>query len=161
MYHPGMALAYLITWTVYGTWLPGDPRESVNSENRRGAPFETPNAARVAHHRDALEAKPRLLRAGDRKVVSSTIEEVCAVRGWSIHATSVRSNHAHVVLSCEVAPEKAMVDLKAWATRRLREHDPERFAGRVLTKHGSTRYLFYRWAVEKAIEYVLLHQDRR
>jgi len=155
-----VALAYLITWAVYGTWLPGDRRKSVSEENRRGAPFERPNPARVAYHRELLQHRPHALSQAERATVENTIREVCEIRGWSLRAVNARSNHVHTVVSCSVTPEKVLVDLKSWATRRLRAMDPDRFEGRVWTKHGSARHLFDAPSVKRAIEYVQHHQER-
>jgi len=50
-------LAYLITFTTYGTWLHGDPRGSVDREhNVWGTPFLDPDRARPGRAGPALPA---------------------------------------------------------------------------------------------------------
>ena len=74
---------------------------------------------------------------------------------WQILALSVRTNHVHVVVAgAAVPPERMMGQLKAWATRRLREAGCVSTNVRVWTHHGSTRYLWKERSVEAAIDYV-------
>jgi len=54
-----------------------------------------------------------------------------------------------------------MTDLKAWATRWLREHGLVEQDRKVWTKHGSTRYLFDLASIEKTADYVSRMQDHR
>jgi len=69
-------------------------------------------------------------------------------------ALNARSNHVHLVVKASGSPKKVMTDCKAWATRRLRELNPERFADRVWTRRGSKRQLFDDASIRKAVDYV-------
>ena len=114
-------LAYLLTWTCYGTWLHGDPRGSVDAEhNALGTPLAPASPRRQAVHKEQMRAGACRLSEAACRIVSETITDHCELRQWSLHAVNVRSNHVHVVVSCDVAPEVAMSQLKAWSTRRLR-----------------------------------------
>lgn len=62
-----------------------------------------------------------VLDASSRAVVEQTICEVANHCGWQIRMLSVQTNHVHVVVNAQTAPEKAMSDFKACSTRRLRE----------------------------------------
>jgi REP element-mobilizing transposase RayT len=98
-----------------------------------------------------------------REVVLRTIREVAADRGWHVWAVHVRSNHVHAVVSAQsVRPEKVLADLKAWASRRLREafpDDGDEVPGRTRwTQHGSTRYIWDEEALTAAIDYVIDRQ---
>lgn len=78
-----------------------------------------------------------------RVEVARAIEEVCAFRGWTLHALNVRSNHVHVVVTApNIRPERPMNQFKSWATRRLRDRGLAGAAERLWTRHGSTRYLW-------------------
>ena len=150
------ALAYFITYHTYGTWLHGDRRGSVDPEhNAYGAPPVAADARREA--REQRRAKAPLVHLNDarRDAVACTIEDVCEFRRWTLHAASVRSNHFHVVLSAPARPEKVMNDLKSWSTRRLVEAGLLERGSRAWTRHGSTRYLWKRGDLLKAVEYVL------
>jgi REP element-mobilizing transposase RayT len=84
--------------------------------------------------------------------------EVCRVKGWELHALNVRTNHLHLVVHANAAPELVMNTCKAWATRRLREQRLIAGDGRVWARHGSTPPLKGATAVANAIEYVLNKQ---
>ena len=87
-------IAYFITWTSYGTWLPGDERgwwcrgewQPVNELFRE-------MAASGMH-----ESRFTLSR-DDRDIVEQTIRKHCDIRGWTLHTASVRTNHVHVVVT--------------------------------------------------------------
>jgi REP element-mobilizing transposase RayT len=148
--------AYFLTWTCYGTWLHGDPRGSVDREhNAYGTPVLDVDPRRVRADAGRLANPPVVLDAAARKIVHDTIVAHCALRGWTIHALNVRTNHVHVVVACgTIAPETAMAQLKAWATRRLREAGCISAFARIWTNHGSTGYLWTGDDVDGAVTYV-------
>jgi len=96
----------------------------------------------------------------ERWIVDGAIRAQCERRDWWIGACNVRTNHVHcVVAQAGLRPEIMVKSLKSWATRALREDDPRRFAGRVWARQASTRYLWSRDEVARAIRYVLEAQD--
>src|SRR5262249_43352775 len=97
---------------------------------------------------------PMIFCTRRRAIVHATIMQVSAYRGYLVHALNVRTNHVHVVLSAAGAPEPVMTTLKAWATRRLVEAGMVRAGEKVWARHGSTRYLWTREAMEAACRYV-------
>jgi REP element-mobilizing transposase RayT len=150
------AWTYFLTYHTYGTWLHGDERRSV--DRRHNVP-ETdtlpPDAARLAVARELLKHQPTVLDPRRRQIVEATIREVCAHRGWHLHAVNVRTNHVHAVITSGVAPEKVLTDLKAWATRRLTEAHALPRGTKVWSRHGSTRYLWTEKEIEDACHYVV------
>jgi REP element-mobilizing transposase RayT len=74
---------------------------------------------------------------------------------WAAH---VRVEHVHVVIETDRKVERAMADLKAWATRALRRAAPEDLRRNYWARHGSTRYLFNRQSLQAAIVYVIEKQ---
>lgn len=155
------ALAYFLTWTTYGTWLRGDARGSVVDDNRFGVPFAEPDPALVAEDSRRLESDAMVLDVEMRETVHRSIVSVCEHRGWVLHAANVRSNHVHAVVGSTVAAEKTLADLKAWATRALREAGLAGDTQKIWTRHGSTRHLFDYGGLEKAVDYVARHQDMK
>ncbi len=148
-------LAYLITFTCYGTWLHGDVRGSVDDDhNKFDAPFIEINATRNEYLRKNLKHPPFYLTDRQRTIVAATIAEVCAFRNWSLHESNARTNHIHVVVSGEVDPDKMMIDFKAYATRRLRGSQELEEDRPVWTEGGSKRYLWTETSLSAAIEYV-------
>ena len=137
------ALAYFITFRCYGTWLHGDKRGSIDRfHNRYKSPYIEPNQRWHRHNTQALEAKPVILDALQRKSVERAIHETCEIRRWHLHIMNVRTNHVHVVVCIgSLKPERALTAFKANSTKQLRQdgrwlHDSTPWA-----EGGSKRYL--------------------
>ena len=155
MHEPGRPLAYFLTWTTYGTWLPGDARGSIDDEhNRFGEPPLDPQPAREAALRARLAEPPYRMSEPARKMVEDAIREHATFREWTILALSVRSNHVQLVIEAPShTPEQVMAQCKSWATRRLRSKGTLDQRTRVWTKMGSTRSLWTRDAVLRTADY--------
>jgi REP element-mobilizing transposase RayT len=106
-----------------------------------------------------------LLDDSQRQVVERTIHEHCRIRQWHLHAVNVRSNHVHVVVTADLAPEQVLSQLKAWCARRLSEQaglveqntsvDHSRDGKkRWWTEHGSTKWINDDGHLLNAIRYV-------
>ena len=98
-----------------------------------------------------LSDKPFVIEDGHRATIAQSIKELCAFRGWELLAGKVRAKEVQVVVRHAVTPERMMTDMKARATRALREAGligPDR---RVWARHGSTLYLFQEADVERAV----------
>jgi len=108
-----------------------------------------------------MTAEACRLNHDERAAVEEQIRATCSVRRWHLHAVNCRSNHVHVVVTApEIKPKKVRADLKAWATRCLKEQfDPAREDW--WAERGSIRHLFNDAALESAILYVLDGQDRK
>jgi REP element-mobilizing transposase RayT len=151
-------LAYLITWTTYGSWLHGDERVWVQS----GQPgIQAPDQERQTSVRLRMTEATVLLDEPQRQLVEGTIREHCRIRQWHLHAVNVRSNHVHVVVSADLAPEETMRQLKAWCSRRLSEQaglasEKGTRNGRRhwWTEHGSTKWINDESYLQNAIRYV-------
>lgn len=153
-------LAYLLTFRTHGTWLPGDARTSVDdSHNVPGTPPVPPIPARQRAAAARMEDQPVSLTPEQRECVDATLRDVCTHCGWTLHALAVRSNHVHVVVGASDAPEPVMTRFKAWATRRLVESGLLPTGTKLWARHGSTRYLWTRHAVDAACRYVRDMQD--
>lgn len=87
-------------------------------------------------------------------MVHAAIVNVCGHNQWTLHALNVRTNHVHVVVSTDAPPERAMNAFKSWSTRRIRESLESRRESRLWTRHGSTRWLWDRNALDGAVVYV-------
>jgi REP element-mobilizing transposase RayT len=105
-----------------------------------------------------MRQEPYLLDAARRMVVLRTVREVAEHRNWKLWAAHVRTNHVHVVVTAADAPEKVMADLKAWASRRLREAFGEPADRDRWTQHGSTRWVDTEASLAAAITYVVEEQ---
>jgi REP element-mobilizing transposase RayT len=148
-------LAYLITFTCYGTWLHGDTRGSVDhSHNKFGMPFVETDMNRINSMRAKMKYPPLFLSDDQRTLVSAVITEVCTYRQWTLYECNVRTNHLHVVVGGNAEPDKMMKDFKAYSTRRLRESKELDAERSVWTEGASMRYLWTEDSLAAAIEYV-------
>ncbi|MBI1918181.1 MAG: transposase [Planctomycetes bacterium] len=152
-------LAYLITWTTYGTWLPGDERGWVE-EDTPG--IQEAARRRAGAARGRMKEPPVTLDPEQRVVVEATVRAHCDVRHWPLHAVNARTNHIHVVVTApETDPETVMDQFKAWCSRRLNECDAARGVPRRQrwwTHHGSTKWINDEDYFHNAICYVLERQ---
>lgn len=149
-------LAYFLTWTTYGSWLPGDERGWV----RRDKPgIRPPDAARAEQSRAMLVNDPLKLSIEERKVVEETIAKHGELRGWKLHAVNARSNHVHVVVTAPIDPDEVTEQFKTWCTRRikpLRDPPPRKW----WTRGQSTKYVNDEAGLVNVVEYVLYGQDQ-
>jgi len=146
-------LAYFISWTTHGSWIPGDPRGWVE---RGKAGIQDHNASRLRGSRERMTEPPITLSLDQRSLVEQTIRDHCAIRSWQLHAVNARTNHVHVVVTADRDPEVVMDQFKAWCSRRLNEQAGA--SRRWWTKHGSTKWINDEEYLQNAIEYVLERQ---
>ncbi len=147
-------LAYLITFTTYGTWLHGDSRGSVDpAHNVYGTPVLDPNRQRASLDRSYCLRSSVVLNEACRGIVHVAIGDVAEHRDWTLHAVNVRTNHVHVVVGAGAPPEQVMNAMKSWATRRMVEAGVLPSGTKAWTRHGSTRYLWKEEQVAEACRY--------
>ena len=155
---------WFVTFTTYGTWLPGDERGSVSDlpdgrggvvrHNHVGEPYDGGDPGRRADA-DAARKEPVVrLSAAQAAAVLAQLRETAAHRGWVLHAASVAANHVHALVEVfdDPAPGRVRNDLKAYASRPL-----NRSAGRRRTwwtDRGSVRKKPTAGAVFAAVAYV-------
>jgi REP element-mobilizing transposase RayT len=152
-------VTYLITFAGYGHRLHGSESGSVDRDhNVPGTPILEVDSARAVGERESMDQAPYTLDQIRRDLVLEAIQEVCAHRGWSLLAAHVRSNHVHAVVEAEVAPERVMIDFKAYASRRLNRMKLDIADRKRWARHGSTRRLWKPEHVSAAIEYVVREQ---
>jgi hypothetical protein len=154
-------IAFFLTWTTYGSWLPGDDRGWADSLGhlRAAEPTRTLQASRL------LAERPLALGVHQQSVVADVIAAHCKIRGWTLHAISCRSQHVHVVVTAAgVAPEDVMTQFKAWATRRLKAASADdRIQSnrrRWWSECGSKRWIYDVAGLEAVVTYVTERQDK-
>ncbi len=154
--HGDDPLAYLLTWTTYGTWLPGDDRGWVEKRaDFREADIERQRQAVMRMTEDAI-----VLTSEQRELVESVIRKHCEIRRWHLHAVNCRTNHVHAVITADRHPDDIMDQLKAWCTRRLKEHQKtespsERARQNWWTQRGSKQPINDLDGLARAVEYVV------
>ena len=71
-------LAYFLTWTTYGTWLPGDERGWVAKPGE----FRPPDELRRQAAQRIMTEPALTLNAEQRLIVEQTIADHCRIRDW-------------------------------------------------------------------------------
>ena len=99
---------WLITWTCYGTWLPGDRRGFVsyvndNNDNRvihnlPGTPFDADMPGLEKYTRNKMNGPPVKLDKRDADALIAQYLETARIRSWELQSASVMCNHTHVVM---------------------------------------------------------------
>src|SRR5208283_3273580 len=109
-------LGFFLTWTTYGTWLPGDERGWVE----RGRGFQLPDPIRKREAEARMTEDACILENEQRLVVDKTITDHCRIRGWKLYILNCRTNHVHVVVTAARKPDDVRNQFKAWCTRHLK-----------------------------------------
>ena len=119
------SITCFITWTTYGTWLPGDSRgwRKTNKGNQPPQP---------------------LLEAWCRNRMSE----------------SARSNHVHLAVTADKAPELVRDQFKANATRVLRQEPDAITNDKVWTRGGDCEIVDGEDNLERVVRYITEAQDR-
>ena len=152
-------MRYLITFVCYGARLHGDERGSVDrGHNLPRTRFAEGDPDRLDAKRELMDQPPYHLDSTRRAAVLEAIREVCSHRQWDLIAAHIRTNHVHVVVEANVAPEKAMLAFKSYASRALNRRGLDQPNRKRWARHGSTRWLRKDQNVEDAIRYVVSEQ---
>ena len=148
--------AYFITFSTYGSRLPGDARGSIDKRaNSYGEPMFPPSRGLVGSFRLAMRWPPYRMGDPERVVVANAIVAAFRKGDQSLLALNVRTNHVHLVCEPSGPPEAAMNAAKAVATGALRRASLVDAERKVWSRHGSTRYLFEELDVTSAANYVV------
>ena len=156
-FNAGEPLAYFLTWTTYGTWLPGDDR----GWRCKGEPeVQPPNPFLAEMARSRMKEKEFTLSHEHRRLVERTIRRHCELRRWALHAVNARTNHIHVVVTAAgYRPETIRDQFKAWCTRVLKEAGAAR--NRFWTEGGRCDWINDEAGLGSAVTSVLEVQDRK
>lgn len=156
-------LAFHLTWTTYGTWLPGDPRGWV----KRGQGLQPPSLLRQRDTELRMSEDACRLDALQRRLVEAIVAEHCRIRDWRLYGVNCRSNHIHVVVTADAEPETVLEQRKSWTTRWLKELESLRFPDLAVarehwwTERGSRRWINDLDVLEAVLHYVRECQARR
>ena len=141
-----MPLAYFISFSTYGSHLPGDSRGWVDADhNIHGTPVRTANSVLLDTVKQQGIVEYALDSEQQRQLVLEALMETCRFRGWCLIAAHIRIHHAHFLVKAECPPEKVLTAAKANATRILKEYLNSReipIPAKFWAAHGSTRYVW-------------------
>lgn len=125
------------------------------SHNHYGTPLAKPNERRQAAELRLMDQLPYKMDEARHHAVLEAIIQRCSREDWPLLAAHVRTNHVHVIVQAEHAPEFVMTQLKSASSRRLNELGFDDKTRKRWARHGSARTLFNRDAVERVIAYVI------
>jgi hypothetical protein len=158
-----------ITWTTYGTWLPGDQRGYVSNtlqenrryarrENRVGRPYAKDSAI-TRQRAAALQKYPTaFLTPQLALVVAQELVKAATKRHWHIARAAIMAAHAHVVImKCPADGPAVRRILKGTTQARLNKvvRRPQKW----WTQGGSDRFKNSRSAIENAIWYLARQEN--
>jgi REP element-mobilizing transposase RayT len=157
---------WLLTWTTYGTWLPGDARGFVSNIrigsgpefrlNIPGTPTAPPMPELREHVQASLPAPPVFLLQQHADILLPQFHETAEYRGWLLIATAVMTSHIHIVVGVpgDPDPETILRDFKAYGSRALNRKWGKPKSDTWWTESGSKRRLKTDDAVLRATQYV-------
>jgi len=145
-------IAYMVTFTTYGTWLQGDERGYVKDGITYEGNERLHNANKEAMRQDEVRLNQR-----QKEIVKKAIIDESKELKQNIFAILVWSNHVHIVAeNIDETVGKITGRYKAAATKALREAG---FEGKVWTKGYDKRFCFNAEDLRARIEYVNRHGE--
>ncbi|MBI4718240.1 MAG: transposase [Planctomycetes bacterium] len=161
----GRGGCYLLTWTTYGTWLPGDERGFVGRvpdagcghviHNIPGEPYDADEPRLRTDAKRRTKGPSVRLTAEQAHDCVKAFHEVCDKYALTIHAGAVMANHVHLVVSSPESEGARLLNLfKGVSSRRLGQRFGKQASGSWWTTGGSRRLLLNERAFENAVNYV-------
>ncbi len=155
---------WLLTWTTYGTWLPGDARGFVSRTPTDAGPHEIFNSPAQPYSADQPElsesAKERMsgepvhLDAQHATTAGDAFMEAATKHQIRLVAYAIMSDHVHVLCQASQEGPELLQLMKGVSSRRLGQAFPLANSPRWWTKSGSIRHLKPGDDPTAAIDYV-------
>ena len=157
---------WLLTWTTYGSWLPGDRRGFVSSlrdaarqpviHNQPQTPYDTDLPRLEVAMRSRMKGQPVRLLPAQADAIEQQFQETAAFRGWRLAAGAVMANHVHLVVGVpgDPEPETLLHAFKSYGSRVLNRRWSKPPNGTWWTESGSRRKLPDAAAIHSAVRYV-------
>jgi len=144
-------IAYMLTWTTYGSWLQGDRRGWVKDGRVCRA-----NSALEHSNRERMKASPVVLTKSQRISAAGAIMDEATKLKQQIHALAVCDNHVHLVVqSIDLSIGRVVSHYKNAVRLVLQE---EGFHGKLWTKGFDKRYCVKDNEIIAKIGYVKNHK---
>ncbi len=156
--------AWLLTWTTYGSWLPGDARGFVSRRpssdagrvirNIPGTPYDVDQKDVEEAARERMQGKPVTLERAHVLTVLGAFIEAARNHSISIVALSIMPDHVHLLCQGAQSGSELMQLFKGVSARRLGQAHPLTSAPRWWTKAGSKRHFRKREDLQPVVSYV-------
>lgn len=173
-----MILAYHCIFSMYGFWLPNDPRGSGSDYIAAWDLFRYGTAAKVHSRRSvagvehdlgarlaakqSLKYRPVVVTGRQALAIARGFAVASGEAGYRIHACAILPEHVHVVIGAHSRSVRTIVGhLKARATRQLKADSLWQEESRpVWGAHGWNVWLESVADVERAVRYVELNPEK-
>jgi REP element-mobilizing transposase RayT len=158
---------WLLTWSTYGSRLPGDGRGFVSYvrdgvdrhviHNIPGTPFDERKSALAHYAERVMKGDPVRLLLDQALSLLEQFRETANHRGWTLFAVGIMANHVHLVVGVPGDPSPASIlrDFKAYGSRQLNRSWTKPKSDTWWTESGSKRKLQPPHAVLAGIRYVI------
>ena len=147
-----MVIAYMLTWTTYGTWLQGDQRGWVKD----GEVLRPNEKLESANRRQMKFGQTFLTNSQKTAAVQAIINEANELR-QKLFALSVCNNHVHLVVqNIEMPVGQVVSHYKHAARLAIQELG---FNGKLWTQGFDKRYCMDEKELSVKIAYVHKHKD--
>jgi len=140
----------MLTWTTYGSWLPGDERKYT----QHGKVLDG-NEKIYKHAKKIQKSAAVKLTQKEKSIVERAIIKEVENIGQQLEAIAVCSNHVHMVFRWSYHPVKEVVS-RYKNVSMFALYDIGR-TGRIWTKGYHTRFCDEEQILAKQIEYVKRH----
>jgi REP element-mobilizing transposase RayT len=142
-------LGYMLTWTIYGSWLQGEKKGYVKDGEVHG---ENPAIKKDCEKK--LKHEPERL-GREKEIVREAITEAAKRFNQKILAAGVFSNHVHIVCEYVDVPIGIIAGYYKNAGRVALQKNG--FKGRVWTSGYNTRFCFDERSLRNRVKYVEGH----
>jgi len=158
---------WLLTWTTYATWLPGDRRGFVSPKydgtvaekrnNQVGTIVDSDRFELQQSAKAKVIGKPVLLTKPQATVLKHQFEETAHFRAWTIISGAIMANHVHLIVgvSNDPDPSSLLRGFKSYASRALNKEFTIPESGTWWTEQGSKRKVYNAAFFANARRYVL------
>jgi hypothetical protein len=155
---------WLLTWTTYVTWLPGDMRGFVSNvaddtgqgtrHNVPGTPCDSDLPRLRGFMAGSVKGGPIYLSAEQAEVLLTQFQETARFRGWHRLAVGIMANHVHILVGVSGDPDTLLRDFKSYGSRALNRRWGKPASETWWTESGSKRKKAGEEAIRAAIGYV-------
>jgi len=145
-------VGYMLTWTTYGSWLPGDKRKYVqNGKILNGN-------EKIYEHARKIQKSPAVKLTNKEKsiVERAIIKEVQNV-GQQLGAIAVCSNHVHLIVRWSYHPVEEIVG--RYKNAGMFALGDTGRTGRIWTKGHHRSFCYTEEELARKIQYVERHND--
>ena len=166
-----MVAGYHLIWTVYGYWLPNDPRGSTSQKIRvepiaelgdihyGRKPIQPPSSEIRSFHekaQDVLKHPVLTLQNDDIAVVGRSFGQIIAAEGYVCYGCAIMPDHVHILIRRHTHRAEEMIELLQEESRQALIESENRSATHPVWTKGSGWKGFLNTArdFERTIKYI-------